>query len=81
MMKPAGGKQDGPQMPLCDMPGCSAWGSFGNGRGHRCRQHVWDGFLPGSTLTAGDNVPAVLAATSVALETQPAPKAGQGSLL
>ena len=80
-MKPAGGKANDPEMPLCDVAGCEAWGTFGNGRGHRCRQHVWDGFLPGSTLKGGDNVPAVLAATSVALITQTAPKAGQGSLL
>lgn len=78
-MKAAGGEQEEPKMPRCDVPGCSAWGSFGDGRGHRCRQHVWDGFLPGSTLKAGDNVPAVLAATSAAVEAQ-TPKP-QGSLL
>ena len=62
-------------MPLCGAPGCEAWGVYGDGRNHRCRQHVWVGFLPGPGY-----VPGVLAITSAAIAVAE-PVKPQGSLL
>jgi hypothetical protein len=73
-MKPAPKDGEGPFLPRCGHPGCNAWGVFGDGRAYRCRVHLWPGFLP------GDAVPALLAATSAALDAETPPR-GQGSLL
>lgn len=74
-MKPAGGKSNEPMMPRCGVPGCEAWGTFGDGQLHRCRAHLWAGFLPGPDYVLG-----VLAASSVALDASPS-KPSQGGLL
>lgn len=60
------------------MPGCSAWGIFGNGRGYRCRQHVWDGFLPGSVERLTERDPATLPPLTLVEST---PVKSQGKLL